>query len=309
MYSGKKVKQKESVGPTRAFRLFFVKTTKQINFRVIYNRIQKEAGAILLRRSKLILAAAISPGISSLALRKAVGRYRLEETRDSTLSLAGKRVALIGPSSTGTSVSDLRSFDVIARLGFTGAGSSATGEFLRCDISFLARWHGNQLASQAGETGISLDQSMKLMLRWDVWQEDEGVLKALFETSRFSIQPCDELFGAVTPNFAPHVILWLLACRPKELHLSHMDLFTEPNYPGGYAVNKQVRRKDNSFTRPPSTVRRSFAEFHNPFTHFEFFRSLSSLNAVTFSRELEHLIREGKSSYRKKIEALYYDRR
>lgn len=291
----------------RIFKSLVAKAMWRYDVGLRLNRVRKEVAANHIRHSRLLAASIASPRINSRSIRKTLDRYDLVEMRNLMFSLRGKRVALIGPGSMGSPNPDLRNFDVIARLGFTGADSAATREFTRCDINFLARWHASQLVTKIGEAERTLDTGAKLMLRWDVWEEDELRLQPHFQTSRFSISPCDELFGAVTPNFAPHVILWLLACQPKELHLTHMDLFTQQAYSSGYAVNKEVWRQGNIFTRPPSTVRRSFAEFHNPFTHFDFFRSLKSFDQVTFSETLESVISQGKSKYRKRIAQLYFE--
>ncbi len=292
----------------RTLKFMITRASRRCNFWLKISRVQKQVAGNLIARSRLLSASLVSPTIDPRELRGALELYGLAELQNLASLLRGKRVVLIGPGSTGTPISELRKFDVIARLGFTGADSSMTPGFTECDISFLARWHASHLVTKLGDQNPGVAKTTKLMLRWDVWEKDEVSLKPHFQISRFSISPCDRLFGEVTPNFAPHAILWLLACQPKELHLTHVDLFTQAAYSSGYVFSRQACVQGDTLTRPTSEVRRSFAQFHNPFTHFDFFQSLKSLDEVSFSETLASVICQGKRAYRKRIADLYFSK-
>jgi hypothetical protein len=217
------------------------------------------------------------------------------------------RVALVGPAYSGTPAEILEGYDVIARLGYVGHGSGPSSALERCEISFLARWHAESLltAQTVKEGDLS---GVEFFARPDVAPDLLRQLQSHFNIEPFSVEHCNRLFKNVVPNFGPQVIVWLLAQKPRELHISHIDLLTDPRRPGGYPTDKSIVVSGDSWEHDRGTIRRSFAQFHNPFTHFYFFLSLQRISNITFSSRLKEIVRNGAGAYRRRLSFLYYQR-
>jgi hypothetical protein len=252
----------------------------------------------------LILAQWVSPRISMSQIDKVVMNKTYLMLSPDFPTLEGKSIALIGPGFLGSETKILNQYEIIARIGFTGLGSSGYELDERCDISFLARWHAEFLSKQ-NIMNDSIKETL-LLLREDVSVESRKILNEKFTTSIFQTKMGSELFGRVTPNLAPQCILWILSQKPKELHISHLDLMLDKRRPRNYASNKDLVTVNGVNYHSVKTIRRSFEQFHNPFTHFYFFRSLRNRSEITFSVHLNTIIEDGISNFRERIYKEYY---
>lgn len=270
---------------------------------VVMRRIRKNLAGFAIDRGHLRLAQLVSPRIAEKALKNALSSYNFSVA---AMPLRGKKVIVVGPAPGELNDDDFSDFDVVARIGFTGANSGPYRTSPRCDISFLAKWHANALAERL-QSGGTAPARTKFILRNDVDDEVRHVLsEKLGRVSGLDTEPCDKLFSKVIPNFAPQVILWLLAQSPAELRISNLDLMTSTVRPAGYATNKAVVTAGVGWTHPPATMRRSFSQFHNPFTHYWFFSQLQRIHAVSFSPSLRQVIEQGPSAYRRRLQVLYF---
>lgn len=270
-----------------------------------YPMVRAELGAAALRRGALRVAQGVSPKISGRSLAKALERYPAGHQERSTDLIKSQRIALIGPGPVGSDPNSLAGYETVARLGYTGEGSGPAQTGHRCDLNFLAKWHAEAIAASLHATRDPQVGGM-LVLRGDVPERAEQTLTRAYATQRFDIRECNALFGRVVPNFAPQVIMWLLSRNPSELHISHIDLLTNPLRPRGYVSNKDTLATSHGWQYPQATMRRSFAQFHNPFTHFSFFKRLQQHPRVTFSEYLDDLMLRGLEAYRKRIQELYF---
>lgn len=277
-------------------------------FSLFLRRFRKQTAGLAIKNGFLRSAQIVSPSISEKALVNALLSYQDLESPGLIESVKGKRVLLVGPAQGEIGREDLADFDFVARLGFTGEGSSPDGSSTRCDLSFLARWHAEALTENLKASDYSPPKT-HFLLRYDVTEDQRKRLgKSLNHVSDFPTEPCDRIFAKVIPNFAPQVIMFLLSCSPAELKVSNIDLMTSTLRPVAYATNKEVVSQDEGWTYPAATMRRSFAQFHNPFTHFSFFKRLRDLDGVSFSPGLSRIIDNGLSSYRERLRHLYFSR-
>lgn len=266
----------------------------------------KTLAGLAIASGRLRVAQVIAPRVSAAALVHALQAYRAMDTSEALSMFEGKRILLVGPAPGRVSDTELSQFDLVARIGYTGAGSGPDQSSARCDVSFLARWHSEALLDRMG-SGMLDVSSTRFWLRYDVTDETFATLKVKFEdVAFFPTGPCDQMFSKVIPNFAPQIIMWLLAQRPSELKISNIDLMTTTARPPSYATNKSVVSSGSGWAYHRSTMRRSFAQFHNPFTHYSFFASLMTRPAVTFSEQLARVILGGKSRYRRRLQELYF---
>ena len=272
----------------------------------VVNRARAKLAGKLISRRMLTTARILSPKISSIEVNRSVQHPTEDLPFNNSLVLQGMRVALIGPGFKGTDIATLSSYDVIARINFTGADSTANPEFPRCELSFLTPWHARRLLNCAYDNAIDFDGT-KFLLREDVRPEISAALSERLDVIQFSTKPCNRIFKGVTPNFGPQIIVWLLSQRPSELHLSHIDLMTDPRRPAGYATTKRVVTSDSGWQHEKPTVRRAFSQFHNPFTHFSFFESLLEIPSISYSSDLKLIIEQGAEAYSNKISILYFD--
>lgn len=269
----------------------------------VMRRYQKNLAGFAIDRGHLRLAQLVSPRIAGKALNNALSSYNFSHA---AMPLRGKKVIVVGPAPGKLNDDELSGFDVVARIGFTGADSGPDGASPRCDVSFLAKWHANSLAEKLQSGGTAPDRA-EFILRYDVADEVRHVLtEKLDRVSSLDTEPCDKLFSKVIPNFAPQVIMWLLAQSPAQLRISNLDLMTSSVRPAGYATNKAVVTAGVGWTHPPTTMRRSFSQFHNPFTHFWFFLQLQRIHGVSFSPNLRRVIEKGPSAYRRRLRVLYF---
>ena len=273
---------------------------------VALRRFRKNSAGLAIENGLLRPAQIISPSISRRAMARALLSYQGLESPEVVESVRGKRVLLVGPAQGQIDRADLAEFDFVARLGFTGKGSAPDESSTRCDLSFLARWHAEALTEKLNTVDSHLLKT-HFLLRYDVTQDlRDRLSKSLDYLSGFPTDPCDRIFSKVIPNFAPQVIMFLLSCSPIELKISNIDLMTSTVRPAAYATNKEVVEKSEGWVYPAATMRRSFAQFHNPFTHFSFFARLRDLEGVSFSPELSRIIDDGISSYRERLRYLYF---
>lgn len=269
----------------------------------VMRRSQKKFAGFAIDKGLLRLAQLVSPRIAGKALNNALSSYNFSHA---ATPLRAKKVIVVGPAPGELNDEDLSAFDVVARIGFTGADSGPDGASPRCDVSFLAKWHANALAEKLQTGGAAPDRT-EFILRYDVADEVRHVLtEELGGVSILDTEPCDKLFSKVIPNFAPQVIMWVLAQSPAELRISNLDLMTSTVRPAGYATNKAVVTGGVGWTHSPTTMRRSFSQFHNPFTHFSFFSQLERIHAVSFSPSLRRVIEKGPSAYRRRLRELYF---
>lgn len=270
-----------------------------------FRRWHKTLAGLAITGGHLRVAQVIAPRVSESALVHALQAYRAIDTSGVSM-FEGKRILLLGPAPGPVGDTELSQFDVVARIGYTGAGSGPDQSSARCDVSFLARWHSEALLDRI-QSGMIEVSSTRFWLRYDVTDETFASLKCKFEdVAFFPTGPCDQMFSKVIPNFAPQIIMWLLAQRPSELKISNIDLMTTTARPPSYATNKRVLSAASGWAYHSSTMRRSFAQFHNPFTHYSFFASLMTRPAVKFSEQLARIIVGGKSRYRRRLEELYF---
>lgn len=275
---------------------------------VALRRFRKNTAGLAIDKGLLRSAQIISPSISGKSLADALLSYQGLESPGVIENVKGKRVLLVGPAQGQPAEGDLMDFDFVARIGFTGAGSAPDESSTRCDLSFLARWHAEALIEKL-KTEEFYPLKTRFLLRYDVTEDLRAKLSEAMDcVADFPTEPCDRIFSKVIPNFAPQVIMFLLSCSPAELKISNIDLMTSTLRPAAYATNKEVVAQSGGWAYPAATMRRSFAQFHNPFTHFSFFASLRELKGVTFSDELSRIIDNGLSSYREQLRHLYFSR-
>jgi hypothetical protein len=258
----------------------------------------------LMNLNFLTLAQWISPRIPLPQINKIILNKTYVILSPDFPTIEGKSIALIGPGFLGSKTKILNQYEIIARIGFTGPGSSGSELNERCDISFLAKWHAENLSNQILMKGLA--KETRLLLREDVSAESRKILNEKFTTSIFETKMGSELFGRVTPNFAPQCILWILSQKPKELHISHLDLMLDKRRPRNYASNKDLVTINGVNYHSEKTIKRSFEQFHNPFTHFYFFRSLRDKAEITYSVHLNTIIEDGISKFRERIYKEYY---
>lgn len=293
-------------GRSRRTIKFFRKKLGQLYIRLMRIRgLRLAQASAAISRGSLLLAQTISPRIHARAIAKSVHVTRSSYEFSPTERLSNSRVVLIGPAYFGSSVELIANYDIVCRLGYVGNHSGPQTVDDRCDISFLARWHADKLLSAA--SADRQQDAVRYFARSDVSSEVFSDLQKKVSIDRFSVENCNRLFGRVVPNFGPQVILWLLAHNPVELHISHLDLLTDPRRPAGYPTNKNVIMSGDSFEYEKSTIRRSFSQFHNPFTHYSFFSGIQGLPNVTFSDRLNEIIDGGIGGYRRIIKKLYFD--
>lgn len=285
-------------------KVFLIIDVKKV-LQKIFNIILSDFASFCMRLKLLPLAQITSPRISKKNISNMIliGNY----FHNSCIipSLQNQRIALIGPGFSGSSSHFLNKFDLIARVGFTGPGSFAPGFSDRCDLSFLAKWHADTLVS-AGNINPTDLSSTHFLVREDVERDVVGKLSENFRVSPFSITQSNELFGRVTPNFAPQIIMWLLMQDPSELHITNIDLFIDSRRPSKYATNKIVVYEDDKFRHTNQQMQQSFSQFHNPFTHFSFYRSLRNIRKISYSENLNLIIDRGLNTYRKTLRDIYY---
>lgn len=219
--------------------------------------------------------------------------------------LRGASIVLIGPALAGSDASEIARFDQVARIGFIGRSSIPADTTERCDISFYAAHHGERLAAWDRSEVVSVSRAV--VLRSDVSSDARSRIRERWPVIDMETRACRRLFRGIVPNFAPEVIVWLLAHEPARLHLTHMDLFTTKGYPGGYATNKSKAHDESGdqWQHHAVSVRRSMS-WHNPFTHFSFFVALAELANVTVSPQLRRILDSGVSAYRNTLNALYF---
>lgn len=269
------------------------------------NRARARLAGKLISQKLLTPAKYLSPRISSHEIMVSVQHMIETVPYVNSHALQGKRVALVGPGFRGTDTATLSGYEVIARIGFSGWTSVANPEFSRCDLSFLAPWHAQKLLDYIDANDYDFGE-VKFFLREDVGAELCSALAQRVNIERFSTFSCNRIFKGVTPNFGPQIVIWLLSQSPSNLHLSHIDLMTDPRRPHGYATNKRVVDFESVWQHEKATIQRSFAQFHNPYTHFSFFESLIGLPTVSYSPTLGLIIKHGIHSYSSRLSDLYF---
>lgn len=273
---------------------------------VVCSRARARIAGKLISLELLTAAKFVSPRISRPEIIRSAEPLTDTQQFNNSLALQGARIALIGPGFKGTDTAYLSTYDIIARIGFTGPASVANPEFSRCDLSFLAPWHARKLLDNADRRGLE-HEAATFFLREDVEDEMFSALSQRFNIQRFSTTSCNQIFKGVTPNFGPQIIIWLLSQSPSNLHLSHIDLMTDPRRPTGYATNKSVIDIESAWHHEKETIRRSFAQFHNPYTHFSFFESLVEIPSISYSPTLKLIIDQGIDAYSHKLRNLYFE--
>lgn len=220
---------------------------------------------------------------------------------------SGAEVALLGPGKSGTASRLIEKYGMVARVGYIDASSSELILDRTPDFSFLAAHHATSLIGRSREGGNVIPSPTRFLVRDDGVFHQMRVLTSIAPSEWFDIRPAYLLFSSVTPNFAPQVIMYILSHGPKELHISHLDLFTSTEYAKGYPVTQSdVTISQGSLTHSTETMRRSFSQFHNPFTHFSFYKSLQHLPNVTMSVTLRAILSSGITAYGERLKELYY---
>jgi hypothetical protein len=195
--------------------------------------------------------------------------------------------------------------DTIARMGFVGQQSIPTGTTARCGLSFYTELNRRSLLASLA-SGDYAGLPTVGIFRDEVSQDVLGALSGLMFVATYDTSPAKKAFQGILPNFGAEVIMFLLALRPKSLLVTNIDLFTTKRYPLGYPQkNVDNGVVTEGIQRETTAVRRSLS-WHNPFTHFAFYASLSTFSNVVLSDGLALILAEGSSSYRKKLENLYY---
>lgn len=271
----------------------------------IFNILLSDLASLFMRINLLWLAQITSPRIAKHRITNVLSSIDYSRQSLNIPGLKNRRIVLIGPGFSGTNSTILNQFEIIARIGFTGEGSSAPGISKRCDLSFLAKWHAESLATAADINHENLKRT-HFLVREDVTSDVVERLRGNFCVSQISTTPSNEIFGRVTPNFAPQIIMWLLLQDPSELHITHIDLFTDSRRPPKYATNKNVVFEKENYRHTNQQMQKSFSLHHNPFSHFTFFRSLRNVRAISYSENLNLIIDRGLSNYRKTLRDIYY---
>ena len=271
----------------------------------IFNILLSDLASLLMRRNLLRLAQITSPRIAKHHITNVLSSIDYYRQSLNIPGLKNRRIVLIGPGFSGSEPLFLNKFEIIARIGFTGEGSFAPGFSNRCDLSFLAKWHAEALAN-ASDINYEKLKSTHFLVREDVTSDVVERLRLNFRVSQISTAPSKELFGRVTPNFAPQIIMWLLLQDPSEIHITHIDLFTDSRRPSKYATNKNVVFERENYRHINQQMQKSFSLHHNPFSHFTFFRSLRNIRAISYSENLNLIIDRGLSNYRKTLRDIYY---
>lgn len=273
---------------------------------VACNRARARIAGKLIFLELLTAAKFVSPRISRSEIIRSAKPLIDTQQFNNSLTLEGARIALIGPGFKGTDTATFSTYDIIARIGFTGPASAANPEFSRCELSFLAPWHARKLLDIEDRSGLE-HEATTFLLREDVEDEIFSALSQRYNIQRFSTTSCNQIFKGVTPNFGPQIIIWLLSQSPSNLHLSHIDLMTDPRRPAGYATNKSVIDIESAWHHEKETIRRSFAQFHNPYTHFSFFESLVEIPSISYSPTLNLIVNQGIDAYSHKLRNLYFE--
>ena len=128
----------------------------------------------LMNLNFLTLAQWISPRIPMLQINKTIMNKTYAILSADFPTIEGKSIALIGPGFLGSETKILNQYEIIARIGFTGLGSSGSELNERCDISFLAKWHAENLSNQNLMKGLA--KETRLLLREDVSAESRKIL-------------------------------------------------------------------------------------------------------------------------------------
>lgn len=222
-------------------------------------------------------------------------------------AFSGARVALLGPGTVGSPPKLTGSYELIARIGYIDETSSEANLDRPPDYSFLAAHHAIALIDRNRGTKASSQGPIQFLVREDGHFSQMQTLASIKSADWFSIRPSARVFSGVVPNFAPQAIMHILSQGPRELHISHLDLFTSTKYAKGYPTkNRDVSLSQSSLTYSTETVRRSFSQFHNPFTHFSFYQSLLHIPCVTMSTPLRYILSAGISAYGDQLKRLYY---
>lgn len=256
------------------------------------------------KRGILGPARRFAPRISTNRIRDCVKEVRSGVPSDILERFNGVQIVLIGPGERGFEEAALACVPVVARMGFRGATSIPQRTTSRCDIGFYTGLHARRLLDDS-ERGESPAIPPVAVFRSEVPVESLGRLAGGVRAFGFDDEPVKTLFRGILPNFGPEVLIFLLALKPSQLMVSHIDLFTTARYPAGYA-NKSIQSVDaEHFRRETAAVRQSMA-WHNPFTHLSFFEALRSIPNVTFSEQLEEIITKGSRAYQALLDDLYF---
>lgn len=252
----------------------------------------------LISQRRLLLARRISPSLD----RHGLAALLDQKPTESRLDVRGLRVALVGPGENGTSPATLSSFDIIARIGFTGPASTPTATTSRCDISLYADHHASALARMLLNEDVPHGLAMTV-LRSDTHPIVAEIIRSYFPSASLDYNYLRNQLGCM-PNILPQFVMWLLNQKPSVLHITHTDLFLSRRYPPGYAANKAVRSDDLGFSHYSENMWKSFS-WHNPFCHFNFYQWLKTCSAVSFSDPLRSILEWTPSKYGRELLTLY----
>lgn len=278
-------------------------------FNKICDFIKWSVSRYFLERGNLLLARIVAPRVPYSATLNASRLFGADDDAGLLRLIRGKRLALVGPAPRGSSRARLESYDYVARIGYIGDGSGPESTSERVDLTFLAKWHAQSLLERLASGEItSLNPKTLILLREDVPTEVMSALAEYHSVLRISTHLCNSAFGRVTPNFAPQIIFFLLGQQLEELHVSHVDLMLSPSRPRNYSSSKATVAGKKGWQYPNSTMRRSFSQFHNPFTHFYFFEDLKRISTVTFAEPLKQIIDAGAGQYQQELKKIYYGR-
>lgn len=266
---------------------------------------RKRLGKSIKRGEISALGGVLAPRVSldeiltaSIVVARAIPRDLIDRFR-------GEEIALVGPGEQGLAEGALSRVPVIARMGYLGPESVPQQTTSRCDVSFYT---GNAAGRLRDGSGPTLWHHLPplAVFRREVAVSSLVGLPDRVRAISFDDGPVKAIFKGIIPNFAPEVIVFLLALGPSRLTITHVDLFTTARYPAGY-VNKNIVGDDGvSYIREREAVRRSMS-WHNPFTHFSFYRALAGSQSIVLSDQLAAIVAGGPRAYRDRIAALYFD--
>lgn len=218
--------------------------------------------------------------------------------------LKGKKVAVVGPCRT---VSDdaskheeeINSYDIVCRIGYSGAESLPQHTGKRCDISFYAHHKIKGIINSENKNSIfSLRYAIlkeKLSLKY--FKEDNK------QNNIFFIISCNSYncFENLIANAGVDMIVDVLSFGAKEVKIFNVDLFLSNVYPKGYISNKIKPTGQTDYENPREEMLRSFMH-HDPFCHFELYRFLKEKFPVSFDSYLNSIIEKGVYAYAEALE-------
>ena len=218
--------------------------------------------------------------------------------------IAGKSIALVGPSIGNDNSDEIDSFDLVLRIGYVGPDSLPEGGGKRCDIAYYQEHKVRGIKASGKYKSV---KSLNLVLL--PLQRGKNADKEFLKSVGVEDEAISELgalrFQFGSANALVKVLYHVLLCNPRRVKVFNTDLFLSKVYPKGYIGNKTRLTDTGGWRYEDAGMCRSFASKHNPLEQLIFYKALYREGYFEADAILDEIINMSRESYCDRLDELY----